>query len=66
MLPYEIMKSHPFLNSLSEKEKEIVLNIAAVIPLSSESVATIFVIHGGLDRQKTIDYIRMQYGFVIN
>ena len=62
----EMKKAYPFWNSLSDKEKEIVNSIAMQIPISCEDVATIFVIHGKSDRQKTIIYIYKQYGFVVN
>lgn len=62
----EMKKLYPFWNSLSEKEKIVVSDIASQIPMNCESVATIFLIHGASDRNLTIDYIKMQYGFVVN
>ena len=49
-----------------ENEKTIVSDIASQIPMNCESVATIFLIHGASDRNLTIDYIKTQYGFVVN
>ena len=62
----EMKKAYPFWNSLSDKEKEIVNSIAIQIPIMCEDVAAIFLIHGNSDRQKTINYIYQQYGFVVN
>lgn len=59
-------KAYPFWNSLSDKEKEIVNSIAIQIPISCEDVATIFLIQGHSDRQKTINYIYKQYGFIVD
>ncbi len=61
----EMRKLYPFWNSLSVEEKRIVNNIAMQIPISCEDVATIFLIHGNSDTQKTIDYIKAQYGFKV-
>lgn len=61
----EMKKAYPFWSSLSDKEKEIVDGIAMQIPIRCEDVATIFLLHGRADRQKTIDYIKRQYGFTV-
>ena len=61
----EMKKLYPFWNSLTEEQKVLVNDIAMQIPISCEDVATIFITHGCLDRQKTIEYIYKQYGFVI-
>lgn len=58
-------KLYPSWNRLTEEEKEIVNSIAMQIPISCEDVATIFILHGDSDKQKTIEYIYLQYGFVI-
>lgn len=60
-----VAKEYPIWNTLTEKEKEIVKSIAIQIPLSCETVATIFVLQAGSDRQKTIDYLYEQYGYFI-
>ena len=65
MLYDEIAKSYPLWNGLSEKEKEIVSSISRKIPIGCESVAKIFVIYGGSDKQATMDYLRKKYGFVM-
>jgi hypothetical protein len=61
-----LMKAvYPYWNCLTDEEKEIVNNIAIQIPISCENVAEIFILHGTLDKQKTIDYIYKQYRFII-
>lgn len=59
-----IKKAYPDWSSLSYGQKEIVNGIAMQLPISCEDVAKIF-IYCDSDRQKTIDYLRQQYGFVV-
>lgn len=61
----KLYKLYPSWNKLSENGKEIVNSIAMQIPISCEDVATIFITHGCLDKQKTIEYIYKQYGFIV-
>ena len=61
----EIMKANPFFYSLPDKEREIVNSIAMQIPISCETVARIYLIYGGSDRQKTLDFILKEYGFTL-
>ena len=59
-------KVYPFWNDLTDEQQEIVNSIAMQIPISCEDVAHIFIRHGGLDRQQTINYIYRQYGYVVD
>lgn len=65
-LKKELIKEYPYWSSLSDNEKEIVNSIAMQIPISCEEVAAIFIHHGMSDKQKTIEYIYRQYGFVVD
>lgn len=62
----ELLKEYPYWSSLSDDEKEIVNSIAMQIPISCEEVAVIFIHHGMSDKQKTIEYIYRQYGFLVD
>lgn len=62
----EMKKLYPIYYRLSEEQKCIVSDIASRLPISCESVATIFLIYGKSDRKTTMDYIRNEYGFVMD
>lgn len=64
-LKKEKRELYPSWNRLSEEEKEIVNSIAMQIPISCADVAIIFMLYCDSDRQRTVDYIYQQYGFVV-
>lgn len=61
-----IEKFYPSWSKLSESDKKIVNSIAMQIPISCEDVAKIFISYGGSNVDATIDYIKRQYGFVVD
>ena len=61
----EMKKLYPFWNSITEKEKQIVEDIAMQLPISCEDVAHIFVINDG-SIIKTLDYLKREYSFDVD
>ena len=61
----EMKKLYPFWNSLTEKEKQIVEDIAMQLPISCEDVSHIFVINDG-SIIKTLDYLKREYSFDVD